>query len=87
MSPQDILSTLKKWMPILYAILFAGGGFGGGAIYADSKPTRSEVKVMIAESVPLVELRKDVEHLTVKVRENHVATEKKLDKIIAAVER
>ena len=75
MTPQDLL---KQWPIAVIATLVGGGtGLGGSMVFANGAPTRTEVKTMIEDSRPIIELQRDVEHL-VKEQEQ-AAKENKAD--------
>jgi hypothetical protein len=64
MSPQELV---KNWPVAVLALLIGGGGgFGGSMVFANSSPTRTEVKMMIEDNPKIIVLQKDMEHLIEK---------------------
>ena len=74
-------ADLKDWKVIMGGALLLVAGSGGGAVFANGKATRGEVKTMIAEAPAIIVLQQDVKHL-VKAQEQAVVDNAKAHQAI-----
>jgi hypothetical protein len=96
-----VSERVKDWKFVVpaVAVLLGGGSFGGTALYANDKPTRREIKTMIAEAPSIIVLQREVivlqrevvmlqyeiKHLAERVDDNQEETSEKLDEILDAI--
>jgi hypothetical protein len=83
MTPADLKDP--RAIGLVVGLLLGGGGFGGGALYANDKASRDEVETIVERHPVIVELTIDVKNLKRTVDENQLANDKKLDAILETV--